>query len=182
MGSHYPSNHLWMEQWWFRWWFRSLVDYYPFLIFFFHFFIRFLFNVFYILLFFAIITAGFIFKMMSSVILPVIISIMLSFVLLPVINKLRKFHIPWLISCIIVIILFVTVFIGFSSLLANSLTKLTYEFPKYESKFMGMYQIIAELFNLDIDNSKSFLEKLKLLETVIFTGYKLFLIMFIYID
>lgn len=118
-------------------------------------------RIFYVLLFFAVIITAFIFKTMSTVFLPVIISIMLSFVLLPVIKKLNtKIHIPWILSSIIVIISFLIIFLGLSSLLGNSLTKLISEYPKYEKKFMSMYQLIAEIFKLDVDESKSFIENM----------------------
>lgn len=116
-------------------------------------------RIFYLLLFFAIVLTGFLCKILSTVFLPIIYSIMLSFVLLPVIRKINlKFGIPWVISSIIVIVLFSVILISLSSLLASSLSVIVSEYPKYESKFMSIYQILAERFNLEIDESKSFIE------------------------
>lgn len=115
-------------------------------------------NIFYILLFFAIIFAGFLCKILSSVIIPVIVAAMLTFVLLPLIRKTNlKLGIPWVLSSIIIEVLFFSIFIGLSTLLISSLSKIVAEYPKYESKFTAIYQIIAKNFNLEFDEGKSFL-------------------------
>ncbi len=115
-------------------------------------------KIFYILLFFAIVLCAFLCKWLSSVILPVVFSIMLSFVLLPVIRKINlKIKIPWVISSILVVILFSIIFIFIFSLLIKSLTVIVSEYPKYETKFMSVYQLIAKNLNLEIDESKSFI-------------------------
>lgn len=116
-------------------------------------------RIFYILLFFAIILSGFLCKILSSVFLPIIYSIMLSFVLLPVIRKTNlKLGIPWVLSSILIIILFSIILISLSSLLVRSLSVIVANYPKYESKFMSIYQLLAKSFNLQIDESKSFIE------------------------
>ena len=116
-------------------------------------------NIFYILMFFVIILAGFILKSLSSVILPVIFAVMLAFVLFPVIKKINiKTRIPWIVSTLLVFFLFLIVFIGISSLIINSLTTIFDQYPKYEKKFMSIYTILAENFNLEIDSTKSFID------------------------
>lgn len=118
-------------------------------------------RIFFILLFFAVIAAGFIFKTMSSVILPVIIAVMLSFVLLPLIKKLNvKTGLPWIVSSIIVMVLFLVVFFSLFSLLARSLSMIVAEYPKYETKFMSTYTKIARSLDLEIDESKSFIDNM----------------------
>lgn len=118
-------------------------------------------KVFYILLFFAVVLAGFLARLLSSVIIPIIFAVMLSFVLLPLIKKINlKTGIPWVLSTIIVVFLFTVAFLGISSLLISSLTKIIAEYPKYESKFMAVYQVLAKSFNLEIDESKSFIENM----------------------
>ena len=80
-------------------------------------------KIFYILFFFAIIVTGFLLKTLSSVFLPVVISVMLAFILLPIIKKLNtKLHFPWILSSILVLVLFMVAFLGLSSLLVKSLT------------------------------------------------------------
>ena len=116
-------------------------------------------KIFYLLLFFAIILCGFLCKILSSVFLPIIYSVFLSFVLLPLIRKINlKTGIPWIISSILVIVLFSVLFISISSLLVSSLSVIVADYPKYETKFMSIFQLLAKSFNLEIDESKSFIE------------------------
>jgi len=118
-------------------------------------------RIFFILLFFAIILAGFLAKLLSSVFIPVIFAVMVSFILLPIIKKLNlKTGCPWVISSILVVILFCIFLLGISSILISSLTKILAEYPKYETKFMSVYQLVAQIFNLEIDESKSFFENM----------------------
>lgn len=115
-------------------------------------------KIFYILLFFAIVLCGFLCKWLSSVILPVLFSIMISFVLLPVVRKINlKIGIPWVISSVIVVILFSIIFISIFSLLIRSLSIIVSEYPKYETKFMTLYQLLANNLDLEIDENKSFI-------------------------
>lgn len=118
-------------------------------------------KIFYLLLFFAIILTGFLAKLLSSVLIPIILAVMVSFILLPIIKKINlKTGIPWVISSVLVVILFCIFLIGISSLLISSLTTIISEYPKYESKFMAVYQLLAKNFKLEIDESKSFIENM----------------------
>ena len=116
-------------------------------------------KIYFVLLFFAVIVTGFLLKNLSSVFLPVVLSVMLAFILLPIIKKMNaKLHLPWILSSILVLVLFLVIFLGLFSLLLKSLTTIISEYPKYEKKFMSIYQIIAQSFNLEFDESKSFIE------------------------
>lgn len=118
-------------------------------------------KIFFILLFFAIILSGFLAKLLSSVIIPIVLAIMFSFILLPIVKKLNlKTGLPWVISTILVVFLFTVLFIAISSVLISSLTLIIAEYPKYESKFMAIYQILAKNFGLEIDETKSFIENM----------------------
>ena len=118
-------------------------------------------KIFYLILFLAIVLAGFLLHTMSSVIIPVVLSFMLSFVFLPIIKKLNlKTGIPWVISSLIIVLLFFIVFLGITSLLVTSLTSIISEYPKYESRFMSIYQLIAKSIGLEIDNTKSLFQNL----------------------
>ncbi|MCR4632422.1 MAG: AI-2E family transporter [Treponema sp.] len=116
---------------------------------------------FFVLLFFACVLAGALCKTMSSFILPVVVSLMLSFVFLPIIKKMNaKLKLPWTISSILVILLFLFAFFGISSLLVSGLSSIVYEYPKYESKFLNVYKLIAENLNLEFDAGESFITNL----------------------
>ncbi len=118
-------------------------------------------RIFFILLFFAIIATGFLLKTLSSVLLPVIIAVMLSFVLLPIIKKLNvKTGIPWVVSSILIEVLFIIAFFALFSLLASSLSMIVAEYPKYETKFMSIYTLLAKNFDLEIDETKSFFDNM----------------------
>ena len=80
-------------------------------------------RIFYLILFLAVVLAGFLCKTMSTVIIPVVFSFMLSFVFLPIIKKLNvKTGIPWVISSLIIVILFFVGILGLTSILVTSLT------------------------------------------------------------
>ena len=118
-------------------------------------------RIFYLILFLAVVLAGFLCKTMSTVILPVVLSFMLSFVFLPIIKKLNvKTGIPWVISSLIIVILFFVAILGLTSILVTSLTGIISEYPKYENRFMSIYQLIAQNLDIEIDNSKSLFQNL----------------------
>lgn len=118
-------------------------------------------RIFYLVLFLAVVLAGFLCKTMSTVLIPVILSFMLSFVFLPIIKKLNvKTGIPWVISSLIIVILFFIAILGLTSILVSSLTGILSEYPKYESRFMSIYQVIANNFDIEIDNTKSLFQNL----------------------
>ena len=118
-------------------------------------------KMFYLILFLAVVLAGFLLKTMSSVVIPVVLSFMLSLVLLPIIKKVNlKTGIPWVISSLILVILFFFAILGLTSLLLGSLTSIIAEYPKYETRFMSIYQLIAQSLDLEIDNSKSLFQNL----------------------
>jgi len=112
----------------------------------------------FVLLFLAIVLVGVLCKILSSVVLPIVISILLSLVLMPIVQKLNsKLKIPWSLASVIIVILFFFAFLAFSSILVSSLTKIFSEYPKYESKFLYIYRLIANQFDLEFDEDKSFI-------------------------
>ena len=118
-------------------------------------------RIFYLILFFAVVLAGFLCKTMSTVLIPVVLSFMLSFVFLPIIKKLNvKTGIPWVISSLIIVILFFVALLGITSILITSLSGIISEFPKYENRFMSIYQLIAYNLGIEIDNTKSLFQNL----------------------
>lgn len=118
-------------------------------------------KIFYLLLFFAVVLAGSLAKTMSSTLIPIVLSFMLSFVFLPIIKKLNvKTGIPWVISSLIIILLFLISFLGLTSLLLSSLSGIISEYPKYENRFMSIYQLIAQNLGLEIDDTKSLFQNL----------------------
>ena len=118
-------------------------------------------RIFYLVLFLEVVLAGFLCKTMSTVLIPVVFSFMLSFVFLPIIKKLNvKTGIPWVISSLIIVALFFIVLLGLTSILLSSLSGIIADFPKYESRFMSIYQLIANNFGIEIDDTKSLFQNL----------------------
>lgn len=114
----------------------------------------------YVCLFFAVILIGVISKLLASVIMPVVIAVLFTFVLLPLIKKINSFKIPWALSSVLVVILFVVFISGILSLLVNSLSTIVAEYPKYESKFMTLYSYLSTTFGIEFDEGKSFAQNL----------------------
>lgn len=115
----------------------------------------------FIMLFISAIFVGFLCKTLSSVILPILISVLLALVFMPIVQKLHtKFHFPWPLASILIVVLFIIALVGFSSILVRSLSSIFSEYPKYESKFLSIYKLIADRFNLEFDESESFISNL----------------------
>ena len=118
-------------------------------------------KIFYLILFLAVILAGFLLHTMASVIIPVVLSFILSLVLLPIIKKMNlKTGSPWVISSLIIVILFFMALLGITSILLGSLSGIVAEYPKYENRFMSIYQLIAQNLDIEIDSSKSLFQNL----------------------
>ncbi len=114
-------------------------------------------KIYYILLASFAILMGFLFKILASVILPVIAAIMISCVFAPIIQKLNyKFKIPWTALTIFITLMLLILILGISSLLISSVTSIVSEYPKYETKFLHIYKLIAENFNLNFDEGMGF--------------------------
>lgn len=114
-------------------------------------------KIYFVLLAGLVILLGFLFKILSSVFLPVITAALISCVFAPVIQKLNyKFKIPWIVLTIFITIMLLVIILGVSSLLISSVTSIVTEYPKYENKFLSIYKIIATNFNLNFDEGMGF--------------------------
>lgn len=118
-------------------------------------------QIYFILLFLSVIVAGFVMKALGEVILPVIFASMLSFSFLPLVKKMNaKGHIPWALCSILVTLLEILIILGVSGVLVTSLSTIASQYPNYERKFQNIYQLVAENFDLEFDNSKNFLQNI----------------------
>lgn len=115
----------------------------------------------YILSFFAIVLFFIICKNLSSVMLPAISAILLGFVFKNIPERLeKKFKIPWVLSCVFILLFLIVIIFVFSSLLITSLTTIVAEFPKYENKFMTIFKIFADRFSIIIDEEQNLFQNL----------------------
>lgn len=112
--------------------------------------------IFYILLFFAFILTGFLCKVLSSVLLPVVIAILMALSFYPVIRNLEiKAKINWIAGSLLIVFIILVAIFSVSSILIKGLSTIANEYSKYETRFMSIYRIFAQQFNLAIDEEKS---------------------------
>lgn len=117
--------------------------------------------IFFVLLFFASILMGFLCKVLSSVLIPVAIAIFMALAFYPVVKNLEsKAKIKWVFGTLIVVLLVLIAIGSVSSILVKGLSTIANEYSKYETRFMSIYRLIAQQFNLEIDEDKSFITNL----------------------
>ena len=116
---------------------------------------------FFVMLFIAIIIAFAVFKIAASVLIPLAIALMLSIVIEPLILLLnKKLHLPKFL-CIILIMLGALVAIAvIGTLLVNSFRTILTQYPRYESRFLIIYETIASMFNLPFNEDLSLFKNL----------------------
>lgn len=110
----------------------------------------------YLLVFIAAAIFFTILKVASSVIIPVVLAVLLSFVMFPIVRQMNRFHLPWIFNVIIVTALLVVCIAVIGTLIGASLRTIVSQYGKYESKFLSIYEFVAEKFNLKFDAEKSF--------------------------
>ena len=117
--------------------------------------------IFFLLLFIAIIISGAVLKATAPVVLPLTLAVLLSCVLDPLISALHKrFRVPWGLGIgIVITILFIGIYTIGSLLFASFKTIITV-YPRYEERFMIIYQTEAHLFDLPSDAENSLFENL----------------------
>ena len=117
--------------------------------------------IFFILMFFAIILTGFLCKVLSSVFIPVAISILMALAFYPIVKNLElKAKIKWPIGSLIVVLIIIITIASLSGILVSSLSTITSEYPKYETKLMTIFGFFADKLNFSFDSEKSFFTNL----------------------
>ena len=113
--------------------------------------------IFFVLLFFAFILTGFLCKVLSSVLIPVSIAIFMALSFYPVVRNLEiRAKINWVVGCLLIVAIILVVIFFVSGILVKSFSTIASEYSKYETRFMSIYKLIAQQFNLAIDEEKSF--------------------------
>ena len=117
--------------------------------------------IFFVLLFFAFILIGFLCKVLSSVLIPVAIAIFMALAFYPVVRNMEtKAKIKWVPGSLLVVVLVLVAIGSISGILAKGVSTIASEYSKYETRFMSIYRLIAQQFNLEIDEDKTFLNNL----------------------
>jgi AI-2 transport protein TqsA len=117
--------------------------------------------IFYLLLFLSILAGAAVLKVISSVVIPVVIALLLSFVFLPVIKTLNyKLKVPWWLGIIVMFAIFFALAFAVISLLVSSAYTIYESLPKYEERFISIYAMIAQQFQLPYDKGQTLFQNL----------------------
>ena len=117
--------------------------------------------IFYVILFFAFILTGFLCKVLSSVLIPVAIAILMALAFYPVVRNLEvKAKVNWIVGTILIVLVILIAIVSVSSILVKGFSTITNEYSKYETRFMSIYKVFAQQFNLVINEEKSFINNL----------------------
>ena len=116
--------------------------------------------VFFLLAIITVILVGAVLKTMSAVLLPFTISILLAIVTNTLVNFLRRFHIPRIISVLLVFLLLIGCLYSVGMLIYNSGSSIISLYPRYEVRLTEIYIWIARLFDLPYDEHLSIIDNL----------------------
>ena len=98
---------------------------------------------------------------MSSVLIPVAIAILMALAFYPVVRNLEvKARINWIVGSLLIVLIILIAIVSLSGILFKGLSTIANEYSKYETRFMSIYKILAQQFNLAIDEEKSFINNM----------------------
>ena len=112
--------------------------------------------IFFLLATITLILFGAVLKITSSVVLPFTISLLLAIVTSPLVNFLAKYHIPRVVSVLLIVILLVGTLASMGILLYSSGSVLITLYPKYQARLTEIYVMVARFFELPYDEHLSF--------------------------
>ncbi|MCQ2610367.1 MAG: AI-2E family transporter [Treponema sp.] len=116
-------------------------------------------RIYFVLLAMLVVLVGFLCKVLSSVILPIFFAFILGTVLLPIVKKMNeKLHMPWALSSILMTFFSLLLVVALSSLVVSSLTSISSELPKYENRFLSIYNYFIRTLNIPVDEDKSIVQ------------------------
>ncbi len=110
--------------------------------------------------FIAFVLAGAVLKITAPVILPFMIAILLAFVMEPMVSTFQKLRIPRVLSIFLVIIFIAAGLYLVGVILFTSGRTILSLYPRYERRFLEIYEWIAALFKLPYDEHQSFFTNL----------------------
>ncbi|MDR1286640.1 MAG: AI-2E family transporter [Treponema sp.] len=115
---------------------------------------------FFLLGFIALVLAGAVLKLTSSLILPLTIAVLLAFVLNPFVHFLGKLHIPRILAILLPVALIIAGLYFLGIVLISSGRLILSLYPKYEERLTEIYISVADFFDLSYDEHLSFFENL----------------------
>lgn len=112
-------------------------------------------------MFVGVIIAGAVLKLTASVVIPIVIAILFSFVFTPIIKKLnKKLKIPWVLGTFLIVLLIIIIIAILGTIIGTSFSTILNQYPKYEAKFMSIYKVFADSFNLSFNEDLSFFDNI----------------------
>ncbi|CAM4164227.1 AI-2E family transporter [Treponema peruense] len=112
-------------------------------------------SIFLLLLFVSFIMVAAVLKLTSSFFIPLTVAVLLSFVFYPFVKRMNSVHIPWIIGILIIVFIAMISFFVVGNLLVASLKTILSTYPKYETRFLGLYEFLAQTFKLPFDENSS---------------------------
>lgn len=118
-------------------------------------------NIFFLFLFCSVVLLGVLLKVTAAFAIPVIVAVLFSCVFYPIVKRLNeKLKFPWVLGTLIMVLIVVIIIIILSTIIGTSLTTFLNQYPKYESKFLTIYKLFADTFNIQFYDDKSFIENI----------------------
>ena len=99
-------------------------------------------------------------KVTASVFIPLVVAVLLAFVFYPFCKKMSTFHIPWIVSILLLIVLSLVVMYFAGNLLVTSCKAIVNAYPRYEARFSSLIQLFIDTFNIHYDENSSLLTNL----------------------
>jgi predicted PurR-regulated permease PerM len=115
---------------------------------------------FFLLGFIALVLAGAVLKLTSSLLLPLTIAALLAFVLNPIAHFLGRLHVPRIIAILLPVVLIIAGLYFLVAVLVSSGRLLLSLYPRYEARLTEIYVSVAAFFDLSYDEQLSFFENL----------------------
>ena len=116
--------------------------------------------VFFLMVFICVIIAVAVLKIASTVILPFTIAVLLAFVMYPIIKGMDKIRCPRALSIFLVIAIIIAGLYIFGIVLFTTGRMVIAEWPKFEYRFIQIFNQIAQLLDLPNDEELSFWQNL----------------------
>lgn len=107
---------------------------------------------FFLMMFLTITVALGVMKIAAKVLIPIVVAMLLSCVLVPIANMLnKKLKLPYYFCVGLGMLILLLIVFGAGTLLVSSLGTIANQYPKYEERFMTIFENIAKIFNLRFD-------------------------------
>ncbi len=109
---------------------------------------------FFLMLFLAIIVALAVMKIAAKVLMPIVVAMLLSCVLAPIASLLnKKLKIPYYLCVFLGLLILILIVFVVGTILFSSLRTIINQYPKYEQRFMSIYEYLAQMFDLSFDRN-----------------------------